>query len=135
MTTQTEAHTVIKTAVKTSIVWPGVAPLIVFENTGPRTEPEYIEVVINHFSSRQRSMGVVGNRSWTKTGDVELTLYTPTGGGTTRELAWADAIETGLEGVNVGGVLFRECTPAESGIRGAWRFLVMRVGFNYYAHK
>jgi hypothetical protein len=135
MPTEPEAIATIRAAVR-DLSWPAPAPTIMHENVAHDASTHFVKVFVEAYNSRQRTIGTIGNREFTRYGRVLLACHQPLGTGDAIVRAWSEAIKVGLEGRQVDGVTFREHTaPLDKGPSKAWYFFVVSVEFEYHQQR
>lgn len=105
------------------------------ENEIPDGRDSWVRVSVRHAAGAQATLGGVGGRRFRKTGDVTVYVFTPVGGGLTRNDALAKVAVDAFEGESTGGaggaIVFRNVRSQEIGRDGAWFQTNVIADFEY----
>jgi len=141
ITSTTEARDAILTLFKTG--WDaqgGSVPVVVYDDDpvpDPNLSSEWIRVMVQHMDGEQATMGSVGNRKFSRYGQVFMAIHTKVGTGRVRADVLAEVANNIFEGAATGldDVWFRNVRIREGGKDGIYAITNVIADFEYDRHR
>ena len=115
--------------------WAGATPVAFAGEDYESGSTAWVRFSMQNEDSTQNTMGVSGNRYFTRQGRVFVQIFTPINAGLYDADTLAEAARTILEGKTIDGVHIYGVSTREVGPDGQWFFTLVEAPFTYFTLK